>query len=241
MVLCHLLCVPQPHEHPLSIPASACSDAVPLAPLQAVEVTIQNLIGAGMDPKTENNPYLGFIYTSFQERATKISHGATARHASELCRCCLGSRSILCTSPRLNLLVTCLFWPCHHSSVHRVRHNTASHMAFVGALVAPGGNASCQGEGTLASCGGKWQTPACVAAIASGVHVKAHVATCCCGGGCNKAAGKALPTSPSELCASLYWEANLFVCRAGQLEHQRHHDVCCRTSGLVATLLAGGV
>lgn len=34
--------------------------------LQAVEVTIQNLIGSGMDPKTENNPYLGFIYTSFQ-------------------------------------------------------------------------------------------------------------------------------------------------------------------------------
>ena len=39
----------------------------PLRPaLQAIEVTIQNLIGSGMDPKTENNPYLGFIYTSFQ-------------------------------------------------------------------------------------------------------------------------------------------------------------------------------
>jgi len=25
-----------------------------------------------MDPKTDNNPYLGFIYTSFQERATKV-------------------------------------------------------------------------------------------------------------------------------------------------------------------------
>ena len=36
--------------------------------VQAVEVTIQNLIGSGMDPKTENNPYLGFIYTSFQAR-----------------------------------------------------------------------------------------------------------------------------------------------------------------------------
>ncbi|KAJ9515426.1 hypothetical protein QJQ45_016427 [Haematococcus lacustris] len=46
-------------------------------------VTIQNLIGSGMDPKTENNPYLGFVYTSFQERATKISHGNTARHALE--------------------------------------------------------------------------------------------------------------------------------------------------------------
>lgn len=57
-----------------------------------------------MDPKTENNPYLGFIYTSFQERATKaragcveqrcavaeclrpraqIAHGNTARFAKE--------------------------------------------------------------------------------------------------------------------------------------------------------------
>eukprot|EP00199_Chlamydomonas_sp_CCMP681_P002230 CAMPEP_0119103992 /NCGR_PEP_ID=MMETSP1180-20130426/2318_1 /TAXON_ID=3052 ORGANISM="Chlamydomonas cf sp, Strain CCMP681" /NCGR_SAMPLE_ID=MMETSP1180 /ASSEMBLY_ACC=CAM_ASM_000741 /LENGTH=399 /DNA_ID=CAMNT_0007088635 /DNA_START=42 /DNA_END=1241 /DNA_ORIENTATION=- len=51
--------------------------------MKAVEVTIQHLIGSGMDPKTENNPYLGFVYTSFQERATKISHGNTARHAME--------------------------------------------------------------------------------------------------------------------------------------------------------------
>mmetsp|Transcript_18625 Transcript_18625/g.40011 ORF Transcript_18625/g.40011 Transcript_18625/m.40011 type:complete len:403 (+) Transcript_18625:152-1360(+) len=51
--------------------------------MRAIEVTIQNLIGSGMDPKTENNPYLGFLYTSFQERATKISHGNTARHALE--------------------------------------------------------------------------------------------------------------------------------------------------------------
>ena len=36
------------------------------------------------DPQTENNPYLGFIYTSFQERATFISHGNTARLAEEL-------------------------------------------------------------------------------------------------------------------------------------------------------------
>ncbi|KAK4406205.1 Stearoyl-[acyl-carrier-protein] 9-desaturase, chloroplastic [Sesamum angolense] len=35
------------------------------------------------DPRTENNPYLGFIYTSFQERATFISHGNTARLARE--------------------------------------------------------------------------------------------------------------------------------------------------------------
>ena len=35
------------------------------------------------DPRTENNPYLDFIYTSFQERATFISHGNTARQAKE--------------------------------------------------------------------------------------------------------------------------------------------------------------
>lgn len=44
-------------------------------------MTIQNLIGSGMDPKTENNPYLGFVYTSFQERATFVSHGNTASQA----------------------------------------------------------------------------------------------------------------------------------------------------------------
>ncbi|XP_065880415.1 stearoyl-[acyl-carrier-protein] 9-desaturase 6, chloroplastic [Euphorbia lathyris] len=45
--------------------------------------TVQYLIGAGMDPGTENNPYLGFVYTSFQERATFVSHGNTARLAKE--------------------------------------------------------------------------------------------------------------------------------------------------------------
>ena len=45
--------------------------------MRAVEVTIQNLIGSGMDPRTENNPYLGFIYTSFQERATKVRAGVS--------------------------------------------------------------------------------------------------------------------------------------------------------------------
>jgi acyl-[acyl-carrier-protein] desaturase len=52
--------------------------------MRAIEVTIQKLIGSGMAPKTENNPYLGFVYTSFQERATKVSHGHTAHHAGEL-------------------------------------------------------------------------------------------------------------------------------------------------------------
>ncbi|PNT23364.1 hypothetical protein POPTR_008G077900v4 [Populus trichocarpa] len=49
--------------------------------MKHIEKTIQYLIGSGMEPKTENNPYLGFIYTSFQERATFISHGNTARLA----------------------------------------------------------------------------------------------------------------------------------------------------------------
>ncbi|KAF0933890.1 hypothetical protein E2562_020023, partial [Oryza meyeriana var. granulata] len=46
-----------------------------------VEKTIQYLIGSGMDPRTENDPFMGYIYTTFQERATFISHGNTARHA----------------------------------------------------------------------------------------------------------------------------------------------------------------
>ncbi|KAF2300356.1 hypothetical protein GH714_012338 [Hevea brasiliensis] len=41
------------------------------------------LIHLKPDPRTENSPYLGFIYTSFQERATFISHGNTARLAKE--------------------------------------------------------------------------------------------------------------------------------------------------------------
>lgn len=40
--------------------------------MKSIEVTIQNLIGSGMDPKTENNPYLGFLYTSFQVRRTAM-------------------------------------------------------------------------------------------------------------------------------------------------------------------------
>lgn len=51
--------------------------------MRLIEKTTQYLIGAGMDFQTHNNPYLGFIYTSFQERATFISHGNTARQAKE--------------------------------------------------------------------------------------------------------------------------------------------------------------
>uniref|UniRef100_A0A024BTW3 Acyl-[acyl-carrier-protein] desaturase n=1 Tax=Glycine max TaxID=3847 RepID=A0A024BTW3_SOYBN len=48
-----------------------------------VEKTVHYLISAGMDPGTDNNPYLGFVYTSFQERATFVAHGNTARLAKE--------------------------------------------------------------------------------------------------------------------------------------------------------------
>ncbi|PKA52413.1 Acyl-[acyl-carrier-protein] desaturase, chloroplastic [Apostasia shenzhenica] len=51
--------------------------------MRQIEKTIQYLIGCGMYIKTENCPYRGFIYTSFQERATFISHSNTARHAKQ--------------------------------------------------------------------------------------------------------------------------------------------------------------
>ena len=36
--------------------------------LRSVEKTIQRLISSGMNPQTENNPYLAFTFTSFQVR-----------------------------------------------------------------------------------------------------------------------------------------------------------------------------
>ncbi|KAI5351258.1 PREDICTED: stearoyl- [Prunus dulcis] len=51
--------------------------------MSQIEKTIQYLITFGMDPGGENNPYLGFIFTSFQERATAISHGNTAKLAKK--------------------------------------------------------------------------------------------------------------------------------------------------------------
>jgi len=51
--------------------------------MKAVEVTVHHLINNGFDPQTGNDPYLGFIYTSFQERATKISHSNVGRLAKK--------------------------------------------------------------------------------------------------------------------------------------------------------------
>ncbi|XP_016184935.2 stearoyl-[acyl-carrier-protein] 9-desaturase 6, chloroplastic-like [Arachis ipaensis] len=51
--------------------------------MRMIERTIHYLIAAGMECDIDKNPYMGFVYTSFQERATFISHGNTARLAKE--------------------------------------------------------------------------------------------------------------------------------------------------------------
>lgn len=49
--------------------------------MRSVEVTIQHLITNGFNPQAKKDPYRGFIYTSFQERATKVSHGNVGKMA----------------------------------------------------------------------------------------------------------------------------------------------------------------
>lgn len=51
--------------------------------MRSVEVTIQHLITNGFNPKAQKDPYKGFVYTSFQERATKVSHGNVGKLARE--------------------------------------------------------------------------------------------------------------------------------------------------------------
>merc|ERR1712032_842430 len=51
--------------------------------MRSIEVTIQHLITNGFNPGAQKDPYRGFVYTSFQERATKISHGNVGRVARE--------------------------------------------------------------------------------------------------------------------------------------------------------------
>ena len=53
------------------------------ADMKKVEQTIHRLIYNGFDPKTEKDPYQAIIYTSFQERATKISHVNTGKLADK--------------------------------------------------------------------------------------------------------------------------------------------------------------
>jgi acyl-[acyl-carrier-protein] desaturase len=51
--------------------------------MRSIEVTIQHLITNGFNPGAQKDPYRGFVYTSFQERATKISHGNVGKIARE--------------------------------------------------------------------------------------------------------------------------------------------------------------
>ena len=51
--------------------------------MRSIEVTIQHLITNGFNPGAQKDPYRGFVYTSFQERATKISHGNVGKLARE--------------------------------------------------------------------------------------------------------------------------------------------------------------
>ena len=51
--------------------------------MRSIEITIQHLITNGFNPQAEKDPYRGFVYTSFQERATKISHMNVGKLARE--------------------------------------------------------------------------------------------------------------------------------------------------------------
>jgi acyl-[acyl-carrier-protein] desaturase len=53
------------------------------ADMKEVEITIHNLISNGVDAKTDQDPYQAIIYTSFQERATRISHVNTGKLAGK--------------------------------------------------------------------------------------------------------------------------------------------------------------
>ena len=51
--------------------------------MKAVEATIHRLIYNGFDANTDHDPYQAIVYTSFQERATKISHVNTGKLADK--------------------------------------------------------------------------------------------------------------------------------------------------------------
>ncbi|MEO6613672.1 MAG: acyl-ACP desaturase [Chitinophagaceae bacterium] len=71
------------------------------ADMKAVEITIHDLISNGFDAKANQDPYQAIIYTSFQERATRISHINTGKLAdkagddvlSRICRTIAGDEA----------------------------------------------------------------------------------------------------------------------------------------------------
>ena len=50
--------------------------------MRAVERTVHHLIANGFNPKSQTDPYNLLVYTSFQERATRMSHRNVGRIAS---------------------------------------------------------------------------------------------------------------------------------------------------------------
>ena len=50
--------------------------------MRAVERTVHHLIANGFNPKSQTDPYNLLVYTSFQERATRMSHRNAGRMAS---------------------------------------------------------------------------------------------------------------------------------------------------------------
>jgi acyl-[acyl-carrier-protein] desaturase len=50
--------------------------------MRAVEVTVNHLLNNGFDARSRPDAYDGLVYTSFQERATKISHANVAKLAA---------------------------------------------------------------------------------------------------------------------------------------------------------------
>lgn len=51
--------------------------------MREMEISTQYLIADGFDPQTGNDPYRNFVYTSFQELATNLSHRRTATLAKQ--------------------------------------------------------------------------------------------------------------------------------------------------------------
>ncbi len=52
--------------------------------MRAVERTIHGLVANGFNPQTGTDPYGLLVYTAFQERATRVSHGNVGRIAARL-------------------------------------------------------------------------------------------------------------------------------------------------------------
>ena len=50
--------------------------------MRAVERTVHGLIANGFNPQTRSDPYSLLVYTAFQERATRVSHGNVGRIAA---------------------------------------------------------------------------------------------------------------------------------------------------------------